>query len=151
MKEQSVECPYCHLPAPLVSGLQVYPGLRKLWTKKFYKCTQCGAFVGCHLPADADGKGGRGDGTVPLGTLANARLRTMRQEAHAAFDALWKSGRMRRRSAYRWLAKQLDVPIADCHIGHFSEQQCAQTVAAVLAFERQPVKNEHTHRRPHAR
>lgn len=136
MSAPTVTCPYCHQPAPLVSGLQVYPLRRDLWAKKFYQCKACDAMVGCHPPALGDGRGGIGDGTVPLGQLANAALRRARQAAHDAFDPIWKTRRMRRRDAYAWLARQLLLRVEDCHIGHFDEQRCAQVVAAVAAWEK---------------
>lgn len=142
MTQKSVECPYCNRPAPLVSGLEVYPHRRDLWPKKFYLCKPCDAWVGCHPPASAEG-GGQGDGTVPLGRLANAELRAAKQAAHAAFDPLWKSGLMRRRKAYGWLAKQLDIPVQECHIGMFDVPQCNRVVAHALAYRSKEARKEH--------
>lgn len=137
MTLRTVTCPYCGQPAPLVSGLDVYPHRRDLWARKFYLCAPCGAWVGCHPAADGNG-GGQGDGTVPLGRLANAELRTAKQAAHAAFDPLWitvkGSRRKARRKAYGWLALQLGLPVEQCHIGEFDLEQCRKVIEAVDKF-----------------
>ena len=49
-------------------------------------------------------------------------------EAHDAFDALWKSGRMRRGEAYAWLRKRMGLSKEDCHIGKFDTEQCKRAV-----------------------
>ena len=68
------------------------------------------------------------DGTLPMGRLANAELRSAKQAAHAAFDPIWKSGFLSRRAAYTWLADVLGIPFDQCHIGEFDLQRCRQVV-----------------------
>ena len=115
---RSVICPYCNSEASLVTGREVYPGRRWLYGKRFYLCEPCDAYVGCH------------DGTTkPLGRLANAELRAAKIAAHAAFDPLWKSGRMTRQEAYGWLAMQLKMERNHCHIGMFDVETCQLVVA----------------------
>lgn len=127
-------CPYCGALSVLCTGLDVYPHRRDLWAKRFYRCPQClDAWVGCHPPASAEG-GGQGDGTVPLGRLANAEERSAKQAAHSAFDYLWKDGLMKRRQAYAWLSRELGLQASDCHIGMFDIDQCKRVVDAVLRF-----------------
>jgi hypothetical protein len=137
---KSVECPYCHQPAPLVSGLEVYPHRRDLWRRNFYKCSPCGAWVGCHPAAGAQG-GGHGDGTVPMGRLANEELRAAKQAAHAAFDPMWMRTResrgKARRKAYGWLALQLCIPVERCHIGEFDLEMCRKVVEVVERFNKE--------------
>lgn len=127
-------CPYCNGTAVLVTGADIYPHRPDLADKKIWACTPCDAYVGCHPPAKAPG-GGMGDGTVPLGRLANAELRSLKQRAHAAFDPLWKSKAMSRRKAYAWLASAMEIPATKAHIGMFDEAQCRAVVAAVAARE----------------
>lgn len=134
MLAKAIPCPYCIHPAPLVSGKAVYPHRCDLWSKKFYHCVPCGAWVGCHPPHIPGMGGGQGDGTVPLGRLANAELRAAKQAAHAAFDPLWKHGPLKRREAYAWLAQQLGIRASECHIGQFDVDQCRAVVAAALKF-----------------
>lgn len=121
-----IACDYCGNRAVLVTGREIYPHRPDLYGKRFYQCSPCGAYVGCH------------PGTKrPLGRLANASLRAAKVRAHAAFDPLWKSGRMKRTKAYAWLAKELEIKPDDCHIGMFTEDMCARVVS-VCAKESQP-------------
>lgn len=63
-----------------------------------------------------------------MGRLADAHLRAAKQRAHKNFDPLWKSGKMTRREAYKWLASNMGISEEECHIGMFSEAQCSQVV-----------------------
>lgn len=118
-------CPYCEAPAVLVSGDVIYPYRSDLRAKRFWLCQPCDAYVGCHAAP-------QGDGTVPLGRLANAELRQAKIAAHAAFDPLWHQARpkrpMKRKAAYTWLAEQLGIPRKQCHIGKFDVEQCKRVV-----------------------
>lgn len=116
----SVLCDYCGQPAPLVTGRDVYPHRPDLGRKWFYICLPCGAWVGCHPGT-----------TNPLGRLANAELRAAKMAAHAAFDPLWKSGRMKRGQAYGWLAGKLGIAKNECHIGMFDADRCRRVVAVI--------------------
>lgn len=83
-------------------------------------CDGCKAYVGC----DPEGK--------PLGIVANKKLRMMRNFAHKEFDFLWKakaqaagiSKNKARSLAYKWLASQLNIEPAKCHIAMFEEDMC---------------------------
>lgn len=120
-------CPYCGKPSRLTNGREVYPRARKpeLIAKGFYICTPCDARVGCHPGT-----------STPLGDLANKPLRDARIAAHAAFDPLWQSGRMKRSAAYRWLAETLGIEPTETHIGMFDEATCARVVEAVRTVDR---------------
>jgi hypothetical protein len=111
------ECPYCRTPSALVTGREVYPHRRDLHELPFYQCAPCDARVGCHPGT-----------TRALGRLANAELRTLRSAAHAAFDPIWKTGKMSRTSAYKWLATQLQSPNGIVHIGEMNEAECQQVI-----------------------
>ena len=119
-----VLCPYCKTDAKLVSGSVIYPRRQDLSFRRFWYCASCQAWTGTH---------GNSANNAPVGSLANAALRRARQEAHAAFDPLWRSGKMHRKDAYSWLAAWLKIPVKQCHIGYFDEAQCAATVRGVAA------------------
>ena len=112
------DCGYCHNPAPLVTGREVYPHRPDLYAKQFYACLPCKAWVGCHPGT-----------TKPLGRVANAELRGLKSAAHAAFDPLWRDGKAKRGSMYGWLAAQLGVEKHRCHIGYFNEDECRRVIA----------------------
>jgi hypothetical protein len=118
-----VTCHYCNQPAELVTGKEIYPHLPNLHNSKFWRCQPCGAYVGCHRANK-----GYGDGTVPLGILANAYLRRAKIDVHNLLDPMWKSGAMKRMEAYAWLAKEMNISLKECHIGMFSLAQCQQAI-----------------------
>lgn len=110
-------CPYCDTSSTLVGGDEIYPHRPDLAHKWFYRCVGCDAYVGCHPGSKR-----------PLGRLANAQLRRAKNHAHAAFDPMWKNGPMKRSHAYQWLAKRLEIPVKDCHIGMMDEEMCQKVV-----------------------
>lgn len=127
-----VLCPYCGKPAELHTGEAVYPHRKDLYSLKFWVCSPCDAYVGCHKPGATYAPGKVSDGTVPLGRLANQKLRLFKGMAHDAIDPLWKGGLFYSRNAlYSALALQLNIPKANCHIGEFDEDQCRKVVKAV--------------------
>lgn len=119
-----VTCPYCGDQAKLVTGAVIYSHRPDLHEKKFWQCAPCGAYVGCHKPNK-----GHGDGTRPLGRLANAELRAAKISAHACFDPIWVMGEMARAQAYKWLASGLGIETKNCHIGMFDVEMCKKVVA----------------------
>lgn len=108
-------CPECGKEASLVRGTDVYPHRKDLSHLDFWVCKTpfCDTRVGCHPGT-----------SIPLGSMATLRLRTVRSTAHRVFDPLWKKGPITRKQAYSWLAKELSVKIQDCHIGQFNEIEC---------------------------
>jgi Mg2+ and Co2+ transporter CorA len=48
--------------------------------------------------------------------------------AHAHFDPMWKDISLPRKEAYKWLAKELEIPLNECHIGVFDVDTCKRTV-----------------------
>jgi ssDNA-binding Zn-finger/Zn-ribbon topoisomerase 1 len=116
-------------------------------------CTQCGApmrvkdgkfrsFYGCSRWPGCDGAiGMHADGT-PLGTQADKGTRQLRIAAHAAFDQLWRSGRITRKEAYRWMCNRLKLSEDEGHIGKLNAEQCVQLVEHCERFAttNQPAK-----------
>ncbi|MGC6389701.1 zinc-finger-containing protein [Ewingella sp. S1.OA.A_B6] len=117
---RTVICDYCGQPSTLVTGRAIYPHRPDLFSLQFWQCIPCRAYVGCHKDSNA----------VPLGRLANSSLRAAKNQAHAAFDPIWKNGWMKRKDAYRWLANQLEITSKDCHIGMFNIEMCERVVAS---------------------
>lgn len=115
-------CVECGKVASLTDGQSIYPHRPDLYEKRFYLCG-CGAYVGCHPGTEK-----------PLGYPCGATTRRWRSEAHAAFDPIWRGKHMNRAKAYAWLADQLGMAGADCHIGMMNEQQARQVVIVARAF-----------------
>lgn len=117
----------------MATGAEVYPHRPDLHGLQFWVC-ECGARVGCH----------KGTDWTPLGRPAGEATRKARQEAHAAFDPLWERVARRddlnkghaRNRGYRFLAEQLGIERADCHISHMGEAMCRRVVEICEAVRR---------------
>jgi hypothetical protein len=95
----------------LTNGAEIYPHRPELAKINIWKC-KCGAYVGCHEHT-----------TRPKGAPCGWQTRKARQQAHQAFDPLWRGlGREARWAAYKWLAHELGVDYELCHIGHFNQE-----------------------------
>lgn len=112
-----------------------------------------GPFHGCPRWPDCDITAGvHRDGRL-MSTPADAETRAARVRAHQVFDQLWLhadegSGVWRqpepertrairqlrkeaRTRAYQWLAKELGIPVEECHIGMMDAETCERVVRAV--------------------
>lgn len=113
-----VRCPYCGSRAVLRSADGIYRDNTQgdmLYVCKNYP--ECDSYV----------KVQRGS-NLPLGSLANKKLREMRKEAHYHFNKLYESGLITKESAYDWLAGLLGVPLTHAHIGQLGEYDCKYVV-----------------------
>lgn len=120
MKTPSI-CRYCGGVIKLVPATTIYgtTAAKRLGLEheKIYQCQNCNARVGCHKGT-----------TRPLGNVANETLRLKRMETHQVFDGFWKTRKMSRTAAYRWLAKKMGLPESKAHIGGFEMDQCQQVI-----------------------
>ncbi len=66
--------------------------------------------------------------------LQSAATHDARKAAHEVFDAIWKSGRISRSTAYRELAVALSIPAKDCHIALFDEDTALKVVEIARTF-----------------
>lgn len=64
-------------------------------------------------------------------TPANYDTRQARQLAHEWFDKWWRAARIKRQTAYEMLAKHLDKPIGQTHIGLFDILTCNKVIGFV--------------------
>ena len=115
-------CPVCRNPGRLVDSAIVYGG-RSYGSIWYCDCVAGGVYVGCHKGT-----------SEPLGTMATAGLRELRKRAHAAFDPLWRdeNSTMSRSQAYSWLASRMGIPVDECHIAMFNEEQCEEAERVCL-------------------
>jgi hypothetical protein len=111
--------------AYLADGGDVYPNRKNLADRKFWVCPTegCGAFVGTHWKT--------ADPTAPLGTLATAEVRAMRQILHARLDPIWASGKVQRKRVYRALAHALGI--REFHVAEVCDQGQFDAAMAVIA------------------
>lgn len=136
-------CPYCHSGVELVTGAEAYPDRPELAERHVWRCVSCDASVGCHRPgARVTAPGGVelvSDGTLPMGSLANAELRATRIETHRMLDALWHPPAcMTRPEAYRWMARVLNIPEGEAHVASMTYDECVKVMLAIEDLMRSP-------------
>ena len=120
MKRVNIKCPYCGSRALLRPASVVYGSKAADPAAPYYVCARypaCDAYVAAHR-----------DTRLPMGTLADRKLRRKRIEAHKGFNQLWESGLMGKKQAYRWLQAKLGLPEQEVHIGRFSLLRCEQVI-----------------------
>lgn len=109
-----MRCPYCGGTVVYRSADGIYHDNRK--GTMLYVCShypECDAYVRVHAGTN-----------IPVGSLANRELRTLRRTAHYYFDQLYQSGYMSKQDAYQWLADLIAAPLSEAHIGHLGEYYC---------------------------
>jgi hypothetical protein len=62
-----------------------------------------------------------------------SELARLRQEAHRVLDVFWQfpddSGKTARRNeVYEWLASRLGIPVAECHMSMFNDEECSRVI-----------------------
>jgi len=113
-----MRCPYCGSPVVYRSADGIYHDNSK--GTMLYVCShypECDAYVRVHAGTH-----------IPVGTLANHELRTLRRTAHHYFDQLYQSGMMSKQDAYQWLADLICAPLSEAHIGYLGEYYCRQVI-----------------------
>lgn len=98
---QPIWCVSCgkEVYAELVNGKDVYPHREDLAKLPFWRCPNCGNWVGTHYKTKTPLK--------PLGVIANKQMKFLRIAIHNRLDEIWENGTMSRSQCYRWLSKRL--------------------------------------------
>ena len=127
----SMRCPYCGSPVIYRSADGIYRDNSR--GTMLYVCSnyqECDAYV--HVNT----------GTyIPVGSMANHELRTLRRTAHHYFDQLYESGYMSKQDAYQWLADLIMAPLSEALIGYLGEYYCKQVIEeSRKLLERQKAK-----------
>jgi len=111
---ERMRCPYCGKSVVFRSADGIYHDNSN--GTMLYVCSgypECDAYVRAH------------SGTkIPVGKMADRRLRALRKTAHDYFNQLYLSGYMTKRDAYRWLADLISAPLSEAHIGYLGEYYC---------------------------
>lgn len=113
-----MRCPYCGSSVVYRSADGIYRSNAK--GTMLYVCSnypECDAYVRVHAGTN-----------IPVGSMANQELRTLRRKAHHYFDQLYRSGYMSKQDAYQWLAALIMVPLSEAHIGYLGEYYCKQVI-----------------------
>ena len=118
LNNSKMRCPYCGKPVVFRSADGIYKDNSR--GTMLYVCSDyphCDAYVRVHAGTN-----------IPVGTLANHELRSLRRTAHCYFDRLHKSGMMSKQDAYLWLADLISAPLSQAHIGYLGEYYCKQVI-----------------------
>ena len=133
-KRAQLRCPYCGSPAILRSADGIYHDNRKnamLYVCKNYP--ECDAYVRVHKGTN-----------IPVGSLANHELRALRTSAHHYFDQLHTKGIMSKQDAYQWLARLIQVPYSEAHIGNLGEYYCKVVIEESKKILTQYIKTQNS-------
>lgn len=124
----TMRCPYCGSTVELRSADGIYKENKN----------QTMLYVCRNYPA-CDAYGRVHPGTrVPLGTMANGKLRALREAAHTYFDRLHTSGIMTKEEAYYWLANLIQAPLGQAHIGFLGEYYCKRVMEESMKLLNSP-------------
>lgn len=87
--------------ARLTDGREIYPHRADLGGLPFWKCNDCGNYVGCHHKTDKP--------TTPLGHIPTPEISKARSHIHALLDPVWKSkpALVSRSRAYKLMSERL--------------------------------------------
>jgi len=98
-----------------------------------YLCERCGAYVGTHKPRPREA----------LGLLADEPMRTGKKMCHVIFDSFWKGkpkAGKKRHDLYGWLAREMEIPVEDCHFGYFDIDQLRRAYIILRGVQHKQMK-----------
>lgn len=127
MKRMNIRCPYCGAQAVLRPAAWIGKTKPCYEGQKFYVCARypvCDSYVAAHSKSE-----------LPMGSLADRRLRWLRRDAHEALDQFCKKQNKDRSDGYLWLGTQFGIPAEDAHIGKFSEFRCKEVIRMCGQFD----------------
>jgi len=106
------ECNICGAEVIYTSNAEIYG--KKYGSGMCYLCTNadCNSYVGTHISRPKEA----------FGILADKDMRKGKMLCREIFDSKWmgRAGAKKKRvQMYRWLARQLEIPVSLCHFGYF--------------------------------
>jgi len=108
-------------PVRLTDGEEIYPHRADLHHKNFYKCDDCGNYVGCHNGTE-----------TALGCLPTPELRAKRSRIHAVLDPLWRNTTKRnktRSELYREISDRIGKQF---HTGEIQTEEEADNIFSIV-------------------
>lgn len=103
-KEKMKRVLYCtgcnkEVEARLTDGSEIYSHRPDLHELPFWKCDDCGNFVGCHHKTK--------NRTQPLGCIPTPQIKNARKHLHKIIDPLWESKKHKRKEIYAAITKHI--------------------------------------------
>lgn len=129
MELKPTKCNICGEETVIYTSNKVIYG-KEYGSGKCYYCTNCGAYVGTHKPRPEEA----------LGLLATKEMRDMKMQCHDLFDAMWrnienkKEQHKARNKAYKRLARELNIPVEECHFGWFDMNMLTKAYDILLKW-----------------
>lgn len=126
MIEEKIFCVTCNrnVKAMLVTGKEIYPYRKDLWSSSYYRCPNCNNYVGVHKHT-----------FKPLGCIPSKDLRKKRMQVHSVMDKLWKNKLISRDKLYSRLNKELGY---NYHNGTTtSVEECDRALEVVSKISRE--------------
>jgi hypothetical protein len=119
----NIYCCCCNkeVAARLTDGSEIYPHRRDLHFMPFWKCDQCGNYVGCHHKTK--------NRTRPLGYIPSPELKNARNHIHRLIDPVWKSKLCSRQMLYGKISKLLGYEYHTAEIKTIEEARKVYRVA----------------------
>jgi len=123
MNVMRLPCAGCEkiVDARLTDGREIYPHRDDLSDLPFWKCDDCGNYVGCHWKTN--------ERTKPMGVIPTPELRKARQHIHDLIDPIWKSGKVHRNRVYARMSVRLGLK--SYHTGNIKSIEEARQVYRV--------------------
>lgn len=112
------------IDALLTDGKDVYPHRNDLHKLPFWKCEQCGNFVGCHHKTK--------NRTRPLGCIPTPEIKKARQGIHRILDLIWQGGIMDRKELYNRISDKLGRPYHTAEIRSIEEARDVYRVVQAI-------------------
>ena len=120
MKIYCCECEK-EVDARLTCGAEIYKHRRDLYHLSFWKCDDCGNYVGCHNNV--------GNKIKPLGCIPNDKIRKLRNKIHQIIDPIWKNQIMNRKSIYKKISERLGYEYHTANLK--SVEECQKVIDIV--------------------
>lgn len=125
-------CPYCNIASELKPNSVVY-GDNSKYQANIWLCVnypRCDAFIGVYPAPSAP---------IPVGTMANGRLRFLRSQIHRLLEPRWRKSktwkitpgeRLSKNAAYKQVASQLGWG-NKLHVAVLDEDQCLKALNVI--------------------
>jgi len=107
--------------AYLTSGGEIYPHRADLSNIPFWKCFECGNYVGCHHKTRYKIR--------PLGVIPTKEIRDARKYIHALIDPFWGENRKKRTMLYGLISSKLGREFHSAAIKSVEEARNICTIA----------------------
>lgn len=122
--KQILYCCGCekYVKPSLVNGRTVYPHRKDLFKLPFWRCDDCGNFVGCHHKTRKP--------TTPLGCIPTKAIKKLRMEIHNKYlDPLYMEYGKDRKAIYKYISDRIGKPY---HTGEIKSEDEAIDIIGII-------------------